>query len=375
MTAGKDGVHAENSDNGTLGFVYIASGTIKIQAEGDGVDAGAYVQIEGGTIDVLAGGGSKNGTKESSDSWGSFMGGGKPVISFSSPTSDDSSTSMKGIKAADSIQISNGDITINSADDAIHSNVSVILSGGTFEIASGDDAIHADETLTVTSGKINITESYEGLEALNIGIQGGDINLVAGDDGLNAAGGTDASGTTGGRDGMFGGRGVMGGGTVSSSGGSLDISGGNIYINASGDGIDSNGTLNISGGYIVVSGPTQGDTSILDYDVSGVITGGTFIGMGSTSMAQNFSSSSTQGCIMVNVSGSAGTSIKLADSSGNILISHEAELGFSCVIISHASISEGETYTITVGSSNTTITMDSTVYGSSNSGGMGGRFK
>ena len=63
MTAGKDGVHAENSDDSSLGFVYIASGTIKIQAEGDGVDAGAYVQIEDGNIDVLAGGGSKNGTK------------------------------------------------------------------------------------------------------------------------------------------------------------------------------------------------------------------------------------------------------------------------------------------------------------------------
>ncbi|MFR5070862.1 MAG: carbohydrate-binding domain-containing protein [Bianqueaceae bacterium] len=80
------------------------------------------------------------------------------------------------------------------------------MNGGTFEIASGDDAFHADDTLTVTAGTINITESYEGLEGLHVVISGGDIALVASDDGLNAAGGTDSSGS-GGRDGMFGGPG------------------------------------------------------------------------------------------------------------------------------------------------------------------------
>ena len=52
-------------------------------------------------------------------------------------------------------------------------------------MASGDDAVHADETLTVTACDMNISESYEGLEALHIDIQGGTIKLVATDDGLN----------------------------------------------------------------------------------------------------------------------------------------------------------------------------------------------
>ncbi len=64
-----------------------------------------------------------------------------------------------------------------------------------------------------------------------------------------------------------------------------------IKSTQNGDGIDANGTLEISGGYIVVTGPTQGDTSTLDYDKTGVITGGTFIGTGASGMAQSFSDS------------------------------------------------------------------------------------
>ena len=149
---------------------------------------------------------------------------------------------MKGIKSTGDLSITGGTFTINSADDSVHSNTSLTVSGGVFEIASGDDAFHADETLTVTAGVINIAESYEGLEALHVDIQGGEITLVATDDGLNAAGGTDSSGTAGGRDGMFGG-GRMGGGMSSASTGSIVISGGTLYINASGDGIDANGSL------------------------------------------------------------------------------------------------------------------------------------
>ena len=97
----------------------------------------------------------------------------------------------------------------------------------------------------------------------------------------------------------------------SSSDGSITISGGTLYINASGDGIDANGTLTITGGYTVIVGPTQGDTSTLDYDVSAEITGGTFIGTGASSMAQTFSESS-QGVISVNVGNQpAGTAITL----------------------------------------------------------------
>lgn len=361
IDAGKDGIHAENSDDASLGFVYISNGAMNIEAEGDGISAGAYMQIEDGTFQILAGGGSENGSHESSDSWGGFRGGsrggGQPGQSLSATTAaDDSSTSMKGLKSTGNLWITNGNFTVDSADDAVHSNASITVNGGIFEIASGDDAFHADETLTVTAGTINITESYEGLEALHVSVQGGDITLVASDDGLNAAGGTDSSGLTGGRDGMFGGGpggmggGPGGGGGMSSSNGSITISGGTLHIQASGDGIDANGSLTISGGYTVVVGPTQGDTATLDYDTTAVITGGTFIGTGASGMAQTFSDQE-QGVVSVNVGNqAAGTTVTLEDQSGNTLITYTPELSFAVVILSSPDLVSGEPYTMTVGS-------------------------
>ena len=363
IDAGKDAIHAENTDDNSRGFVYIASGTIKAEAEGDGIAAGAYMQIADGTIDLLVGGGAENGTKASSGNYGGFMGGGhggmRPGGNQGSTTTTTTDTvSMKGIKAANSILISGGTFKIDSADDSIHSDVSVTINGGTFEIASGDDALHAEETLTVTAGKFNITESYEGLEALNIKVMGGDIKLVASDDGLNAAGGIDSSGTTGGRDGMFGGGvgggkpGGMGGygGMSSNSNGSIKISGGTLYINSSGDGLDANGTLEISGGHTTVVGPTQGDTATLDYDKSATISGGTFIGTGASGMAQSFSDSE-QGVIAISVGNqSAGTRIVLKDKNGKTIIEYSPELNFAVVILSSPNIKKGESYTLTVGS-------------------------
>ena len=360
VDAGKDGIHCENTDDASLGFIYISDGTMNIEAEGDGIAAGAYMQIENGTFDLLVGGGSENGSNTSSGNYGGFMGGGgrgggrpgemRPDgLQNSTAATDESSTSMKGIKAANSLLISGGTFKIDSADDSVHSDISVTINGGTFEIASGDDAIHAEETLTVTAGTFNITESYEGLEALDIDIKGGDFKIVANDDGLNAAGGTDASGTTGGRDGMFGGPGGMGGG-MSSGNGSIVISGGKLYVKASGDGIDANGTLTISGGFTVVTGPTQGDTATLDYDKSATITGGTFIGTGAQGMAQTFSDSE-QGVVAVSVGNqSAGTNITLKDKNGKALITYAPDLSFAVVILSSPDIVSGDTYTITVGS-------------------------
>lgn len=134
------------------------------------------------------------------------------------------------------------------------------------------------------------------------------------------------------------------------------ISGGSIRIEAHGDGIDANGTLTVSGGYVAVWGPTQGDTATLDYDVSGVITGGTFIGTGASGMAQTFSSSE-QGVIAVSVgSQSAGTTVTVTDEDGNVLLSYEPPLSFSVVIYSSPELVTGQSYTISVGSASGTFT-------------------
>lgn len=419
IVSGKDGIHAENSNDDAYGFVDIQNGTFQITAEGDCISASSYLQIEDGSFDLTAGGGSSNGAAHTSDSWGAFRGGGnhqserngqmgeRPDNEDGTPpegepgnrenmwpegetgnrenmrsegdsedrenmppdrkpddgnvpempveateTEEDDGTSLKGIKAETDILINGGIFTIDSADDAVHSNATVIVNGGTFEIASGDDAFHADDILTINAGTINITESYEGLEGLHVNVSGGDIKLVASDDGLNAAGGTDASGMTGGRDGMFE------EGRPSSSNGSIMISGGTISVTANGDGLDANGTLEITGGYTIVCGPTQGDTATLDYDSAGTISGGTFIGTGASGMAQSFSSSE-QGVIMLRVDKlPVGTTIKLSDSEGNILLTHTPDLEYEVVILSSPDLISGQSYTVTAGSLSQEVTAD-----------------
>lgn len=394
ITAGKDGIHAEHDEDTSLGYLYIQDGVFDIQAKGDGLSAGSTLQIDGGTFYILSGGGSENGAQHTSDDWsrpGNGMGGmggmggpggmrvpGDPGDSGSmsdpgstadpghpeeppggmgsldhmgsrpdaSPSSgitamEENSTSTKGIKAAANLILRGGTFTLDCADDALHSNGVITLSGGTYDIRTGDDGIHADDTLTVHGGTISIAQCYEGLEALHLYISGGVITLTAEDDGLNAAGGNDGSGT-GGRPGgdRFG----------SSSNGSILISGGELHITASGDGIDANGTLEITGGSTTITGPTVGDTATLDYDVSASITGGIFLGTGSASMAQSFTSSA-QGVLAVSMSNqSAGTRITVTDAAGTVLLTHTPELDFAVFIFSTPELVKGESYTITVGS-------------------------
>ncbi len=338
--AGSDGIRSDNTEDTSRGYVYLYGGAISITAGNDGIQAETVINIEYVDLTITAGGGSSGSLSSSSESY-------------------------KGLKAGSDIYITGGAFNINTKDDCIHSNGTITISGGTYILSSGDDGIHADTDLAISgpATKLTINQSYEGMEATNIVITDGTISIIATDDGINAAGGVNTA-SVGSRPGQ---------GAFSASIGSIKISGGTIYIKMSGDGLDANGSLSITGGSITVSGANSGDTSILDFDSTGTISGGTFIGTGASGMAQNFSSSSTQGAMMVNASGSTGTTIRLADASGNILVSYTADQAFSCVIISCPGIVKGGTYTLTVGSSTTSITMGSTVYSSGNSFGGGRR--
>ena len=357
VDSGKDALRAENSYDTTLGFVYIEGGSFTLDAEGDGISAGAYVQIDGGEFDITTGGGSGNASQQTSGGWGGYMGG------YFNDTATEDSTSIKGIKASADIIINGGSYKIDSADDAVHSNLNITVNDGDFDISCGDDGFHADETLIMNAGTVDIKECYEGLEAFEVTVKDADISVYASDDGINAAGGNDESGYGGYRGGdMFGGG--------MDNGGVITIEGGKLYLNASGDALDSNGELYIKGGEVIVSGPTQGDTAIVDFATEGIISGGTFIGTGGNAMNECFDSDSTQGVIMVSASGSADTQITLTDSEGNTLIERTSDQSFSCIILSCSEITEGGVYTLTVGSDSIEITMTSTVYSSGT--GMGG---
>ena len=356
VAAGMDGIHCENNTDTDFGYVYISSGTFDIDAAGDGIAAGAWLQIVDGSFTLLTGSGHENG-KDHADNWGGFPGGpgGKA-------TTDTDSASMKGIKAATGMLLIGGSYTIDSADDALHCDSATVIRGGSYTIATGDDAIHAETALTIADGSIDISTSYEGLEAQDVAVLGGSIKLVATDDGINSAGGNDNSGN-GGRDEMApppggnpppGGHGGPGG--MSAGNGSVLIAGGTLYIKSSGDGIDANGSVTILGGHTTIVGPTQGDTATLDYDRSCVITGGTFIGTGARGMAQSFSASE-QGVIALQVGNqAAGTQIVLKDAKGTTLIDYAPELNFAVVILSCPEMVSGQEYTVSVGSASGTFT-------------------
>ncbi len=342
ITAGKDGIHSENTEKEDKGFVYIESGSLNIVADGDGISAGAYLQIDGGEFALTTGGGSSNKATAKDE--------------------DGDIVSTKGIKAEGQLTVNGGTFLIDSQDDALHTNGSMTVNRGEFTIATGDDALHADETTTVNGGTINISTCYEGVEGNDVVISGGYLKLYATDDGLNAAGGNDGSG--------FGG---MFGGSFGGSDSSILISGGEIYINADGDGIDSNGDLTVTGGTIYVSGPESDGDGALDYDGTGQITGGTLVAVGRSGMAMNFGDTSTQGSILISTANcAAGTEVVLKDADGNVMVSYTAESSFNSVVVSCPGLEQGGTYSVMAGDEAYEVTLESLIYGSGMGAGFGG---
>ena len=269
--------------------------------------------------------------------------------------------SNKAIKANDSIRIADGKFDIKSDDDALHSNADLAIVGGTFTIDSGDDGIHTDNYLYITGGNINITNCSEAIEGTVIEISGGETTAIASDDGINAASPSDDGETQN-----------MQNDFARDENALIKITGGKINLNTEGDGIDSNGDIAISGGEIFVSGPTNSGNGALDYNGDATITGGTCVALGSTGMAENFSSAE-QGAILVNFQNSYNEKVTVTDSEGNEIISFTPEKSFGSVVVSSPKLKKGETYSVSIGQQYQTVTLDDYIYGSGS--GMGGGMK
>lgn len=411
VTSGKDGITSDETENEEKGFVTIEDGEIIITSAGDGVSAETTLTVTGGVISIISGGGSANAQQKTDnmrDWW-----------DFDNSASDDNSVSCKGLKAGKALVISGGSITIDAQDDALHTDGEMTISGGECILSTGDDGAHAALSLTVLDGKITVLTSYEGLEANQITLAGGDLDITATDDGINANGGSD--GFSGGFGGGFGGgRGGMGGsfggrrndtnnhsGDMTPPDGNapsgnpptmpgqdaadstttddtadkqpvLLITGGKITVNADGDGLDSNGNLRVEGGDITINGPANGGNGALDIGTenggSGVIAGGTLIALGTSSMAENFDSTSTQCAFLVTMNSfGAGETITITDSQGTVLYTGVTVKSANSVVFSSPDLTVGETYTVTIGSISATVTQSSTVVGNSNvfGGGFG----
>ena len=249
ITAGGDAVKAspdtddtENPDTTSLGNVTISGGMLTLNATGDGIQADGDLTISGGTFHVKTNGG------------------------HTTALTDDSA-SCKGFKAGKTLTVTGGTVTVDSADDALHAGTDVTISGGTLTLATGDDGVHADNDLVIgargasstSTPRINITASYEGLEGTTVSVYSGDIDVVASDDGVNAA-----NSTVGEHSDKY----------------AINIAGGDLYIDAGSDGLDSNNDINITGGKVEVYGADAMMDAAIDYDGTFTLSGGTLFGAG-----------------------------------------------------------------------------------------------
>ena len=276
-----DGVETTNTDadkNGvTRGDITLYGCALTVYAAGDGIQSAHNFTMaasdDGSTPNVTIYTGSYSGYTASTAS----------------------TTSYKGIKVQNELNINAGTITISSYDDGLHADYgtkfdaggtgagTINISGGKVVMAvyspagktgggrvgpgswgnqqsvKGADAIHADYKLNISGGYIEIDSSYEGLEANLITISGGETYVVANDDGVNACSGPVSIPQ------------------VVVTGGYLDVT---VSPNGDTDGIDSNGKYTQSGGVVITRGPSSEMAAAIDADSSVSITAGTLIILG-----------------------------------------------------------------------------------------------
>jgi hypothetical protein len=322
VNAQGDGLKSDNAEDATKGYIAIETGAVNIVAGGDAIDAQTSVVIAGGEFSLVSGGGSNN--------W------------------IDEVTSAKGIKGTVSVTVNGGTFTIDSADDAIHSNDSIVINDGTLNIASGDDGMHADLALVVNDGDINITRAYEGIESKSITINNGTLYITSSDDGFNAAGGT--------------------GGGEAVGDYYLYINGGYIVMNTGGDGIDSNGYAEMTDGVVIVQSPAQSAI-----DVNGVfnVTGGFLVAVGPSRMADAPDDTSTQYSLLLNFDSvlPAGTVLHIQSSDGNEVLTFETSREFQSLVVSSPEFVAGATYDVYYGGSASGVAIDGLYPDGSYSGG------
>ena len=128
ISSNKDGLHSENSDDDSVGYIYIKNGTFNIKAKSDGIQATTYVQIDGGDITVQA---------------------------------------SEGIEAT-YVQINDGNINITASDDGINASQKssaytlpvVEFNGGYTVIVVGEgdtDGVDSNGNIIVNGGTIDVT--------------------------------------------------------------------------------------------------------------------------------------------------------------------------------------------------------------------------
>lgn len=345
VTAGGDGLKADNEEEADKGYILVTGGEVGIVSGRDALEAATDLLIQDGQFNLLSGGGNQASLSEDS--------------------------SAKGMKAGVSLTIEAGLFTIDSADDALHSDQNMVINGGTFTIATGDDGLHVESAVVINGGDVTINQSYEGIEGKVITLNDGNIHLAASDDGLNVVSGGSSSGNGGpGGGGPGGGGGPFGGAAVATDN-YFYMNGGYLVIEATGDGLDVNGAVEMSGGVVIVNGPTERMNGALDYDGWFHISGGLVVAAGSAGMAQAPDQDSSQYSLLVNFETMypAGTLIHIQSEDGTDILTFAPTKAYQSIALSSPNLRDGTTYQIFVGGSATGTVTDGLYQGGNYQGG------
>lgn len=217
------------------GAVTLQNSSIALETEKDGIQSADRLSIAGGNISITTKG---------------------DILA-------DSELSSKGIKAL-KMEITDSIVNVNSTDHSIKCGGEAEITGGKLTLSSSaGKGITADGALTINAD-IDVTQSEEAIESKSVlTVNGGNINIVSTDDGLNT------------------------GGDDFSADHTMNINGGAVIVNAGGDGLDANGDINVTGGTVVVFGPDSNANSSLDsgeFGYSIKVSGGKVLAMGSMGM-------------------------------------------------------------------------------------------
>lgn len=344
IRSGGDGMKSDDTTGEGYGTILITGGTYQIESGKDGIQAETTLEIRDGSFSILTGGGSAGVEFKQDNGW--------RRRGFGWDLQSENEESTKGIKSGTQLTISGGNFSVDSRDDAFHTNGSMVIKNGSFTVATGDDGFHADIELTIEDGEILISNSYEGVEANKILIAGGTLDITAADDGINANGGQPGFGW-----GLFR--------DNDTQMPELRFTGGDVVVYADGDGLDSNGDLIVDGGTIIVNGPDRSGNGALDVgtEIGGkcLVNGGTVLAIGSAGMAETFDEESGQYSFQYSFNSTyrAGDVITISDAGGNVLYQHTAVKSGSSVVFSSPELKERETYILQAGENRAEITLNS----------------